>query len=380
MRLAVYTDYPYRRVGDAVYAERAFVLFLGGLARHVERLVLLGRLHPSAGRSLRSHYRLASEIEFIPLPYYESLARPYEVCARMADSLRRFWRELGGVDAVWLMGPHPLCLLFAAAALARRKRVFLGVRQDWPRYVRARHPRRRALHVAADLLEASYRLLAMGCPAIVVGPALAHNYRRARRLLPISVTLVNESDLVSPDAAWRSYEGELTALSVGRLETEKNPLLLADVLAGLTRRWRLVVCGEGPLEGELRRHLEALGVNGRADLVGYLPLDSGLMDLYRRSHALLHVSWTEGVPQVLFEAFAGALPVVATAVGGVPETVGDDALLVAPGDAEAPARALERIADDAQLRDRLVAGGLERARSHTLEAETTRVARFMATR
>lgn len=379
MRIAVYTDYPYRRQGESVYAERAFVIFLAGLARHVDRLVLLGRLHPGAVRSSRSHYRLVPEIDFVPLPYYETLARPREALARMGGSLRVFWRELEGVDGVWLLGPHAFGLLFAAAAFARRKRVFLGVRQDLPRYVRSRHPSRRALHLAADLLELSYRLLAIGCPTIVVGPGLAHHYRRARRLLPISVTLVNESDLAAAKKVRRSYAGELTALSVGRLEPEKNPLLLADVIAALDGRWRLVVCGEGPLEGELRRRLEELGADGRAELVGYLPLDAGLMDLYRRSHALLHISWTEGVPQVLFEAFASTLPIVATAVGGVREAVGDDALLVPPGGAGEPTRALERIADDEELRDRLVTGGLERARSRTLEAETARVARFMAT-
>ena len=45
------------------------------------------------------------------------------------------------------------------------------------------------------------------------------------------------------------------------------------------------------------------------------------------------MSWTEGLPQVLFEAFAAGTPVVATAVGGVPEAVGDAALLIPPGDA-----------------------------------------------
>ena len=50
----------------------------------------------------------------------------------------------------------------------------------------------------------------------------------------------------------------------------------------------------------------------RVDLRGYLPLDGGLLDLYRGADALLHVSWTEGVPQVLLEAFAAGLPVVAT--------------------------------------------------------------------
>jgi glycosyltransferase involved in cell wall biosynthesis len=381
VRLAVYTDYPYRQEGDAIYAERAFVLFLGELARRLDRLVLVGRLSPEPGRFGRSHYRVADEIEFVALPHYESLARPKDALRTIGQAASAFRAVLPAVDAVWLLGPHPFSLLFAALSLRRRRRVFLGVRQDFPRYVRARHPRRRAFHLAADALEASYRLLALRCPAIVVGPELAHKYRSARRLLPISVSLVHERDLPAPtDLPPRDYEGELTVLSVGRLESEKNPLLLADVLARLNqaaRRWRLVVCGEGPLERELRSRVESLGISDQVSLAGYVPNDGGLADLYQTSHALLHVSWTEGVPQVLFEAFAAGLPVVATAVGGVPAASGDDALLVPPGEVEAPAAALERVVGDPALRERLVQGGLRRVREHTIEAECSRVAAFL---
>ena len=70
-----------------------------------------------------------------------------------------------------------------------------------------------------------------------------------------------------------------SVLSVGRLETEKNPLLLAEVLARLDGGdWRLLICGEGPLEGELRERLRSLGVEDRAELLGYLPIHGGLMD------------------------------------------------------------------------------------------------------
>ena len=81
----------------------------------------------------------------------------------------------------------------------------------------------------------------------------------------------------------------------------------------------------------MEERLRELGVADHADLLGYVPIDGGLLDLYRSSHAFLHVSWTEGLPQTLFEAFASGLPVVATAVGGVPAAVGDAALLVEPG-------------------------------------------------
>jgi glycosyltransferase involved in cell wall biosynthesis len=102
-----------------------------------------------------------------------------------------------------------------------------------------------------------------------------------------------------------------------------------------------------------------------------------LLERYRTSHALLHVSWTEGVPQVLYEAFASGLPVVATAVGGVAEAAGPAALLVGPGDAAAAAGALERIAAEPALRARLIEHGLAVARAHTLEAEVARTAAFL---
>jgi glycosyltransferase involved in cell wall biosynthesis len=133
------------------------------------------------------------------------------------------------------------------------------------------------------------------------------------------------------------------------------------------------------MEDALRDRLEALGVADRCDLLGYVPWGDALARCYRGSDLLLHVSWTEGLPQVLFEAFAARLPVVATDVGGIRAAVGDATLLVPPGDAEAAAAALRTLATDAERRDALVARGLEHARAHTIEAETERVARFIAT-
>jgi glycosyltransferase involved in cell wall biosynthesis len=347
------------------------------VAAAAERTILLGQLDPDLPRA---HYRVPDHVEFTGLPSYSSMLSLRAPLA-MLRSLRAFWKLLPEVDVVWLLGPHPLCLAFAALAALRRKRITLGVRQDFPTYVRTRHPGRRLVHLLGDLLEGSYRLMARaGAPTVVVGPDIAANFKRARHLLPISVSLVRDSDIVDPaEAAARPWNGERQVLSVGRLETEKNPLLLADILARLDGGdWRLLICGEGPMEGELRDRLRSLGVEGRAELLGYLPIHGGLMERYRSVNAFLHVSWTEGMPQVLLEAFAAGTPVVATAVGGVPEAAGDAALLVPPGDAEAAAGALGRIAADPELRRRLVMKGIERVRGRTLEAESARVAYFLA--
>ena len=378
VRLAIYSDYSYRRNGDELWAERAVVVFLAGLARWLDGVTLVGRLEPEPGEWA---YRVPPQVKFAALPHYPSLARPAQAVRALASSVRRFWRVLDEVDGVWLLGPHPFAIAFALLAWCRGRSVTLGVRQDLPAYVSNRHPGRRSLRVAALVLEGVWRLLGRAWPVVVVGPDLARRYQRSRRMLPISISLVGADDIAGSEVLEsRDYDGELRVLSVGRLEAEKNPLLLADILGELATgegRWRLIVCGEGPMATDLRARLESLGVADRAELLGFVSLDNGLADLYRSSHLLLHCSWTEGVPQVLLEASAARLPMVATAVGGVPVAADGTALLVRAGDARAAADALRRLAGDAALRQRLTEVGAGRAREHSLEAETRLVADFL---
>ncbi len=379
-RLAIYADYPYARRDGEVRADRAFALFVGRVAPAFGRVVAIGRLDPTGAAA---KYPIGEGVEFVELPFYESLVGFAAVVAAVLRSFVVFWRTLDGVDVVWLLGPHPLANCFAVLGLLRRRRVVLGVRQDLVPYVRARRPGRRGLLLAATLLERSFRLLARRCPVVVVGPALAHNYRHAAEVLDVAISLVPAAAVVAPAAALaKDFEGTLEVLAVGRLDAEKNPLLLADVLASLLAsgevRWRLVVCGDGPLRGDLEARLTELGVADRAELRGYVPNDAGLAELYRRSHAFLHVSWTEGLPQVLLEALAAGLPTVATDVGGVGEAIGDAALHVGPGDPEAAAAALRRIAADPALRAHLVDAAHRYALDHTAERESERVAALLA--
>lgn len=378
MRLAVYTDYTYHRSGGEVYADRAFALFIAALRVHFSRLLLVGRLTPNAPEA---RYPVGSDVELLGLPFYPSLARPHEAIPTFARAAARFWRALPEIDCVWLLGPHPVAIVFALLARIRRKRVVLGVRQDLPAYARSRHRSRPGIRLAAWMLERSFRLLARVFPTVAVGPHLAHNYRRSRAVAEITVSLVDRREIVSPaEALERAYDGELQVLAVGRIEEEKNPLLLADALARLNhddRRWRLVVCGEGELRGPLEARLAELGQDDRAELLGYVPFGEALIELYRASHVFLHTAWTEGLPGVIVEAFAAGLPVVAADVGGIGEAVGDAAVLVPPGDPGRAAQAVARVGRDQGLRARLVARGNVYASAHNREAEARAVADFL---
>jgi glycosyltransferase involved in cell wall biosynthesis len=384
-RLGVYQDGPFRLLDDGRLApdpaDAPFFRFVSGVSRHFQGFTVFARVvggdDGADGESL-----LPPGTQVVALPDYGSLRRLGGVVRSGLRTGRAFWRGLDQVDVVWAFGPHPFELLLATLGSLRGKRVVLGVRQDTPSYFRARlpSPRWKPILAGIDAMDALHRLLAARLAATVVGEGNARRYKRGR-VLAISPSLVPAHALAAepPNRDWSS---EIELLTVGRIDTEKNPLLLVEAIAELERRrpgvFRLRWVGLGPLAADVRARASELGVADKIELLGYLPFPA-LLPRYREAHAFVHVSFTEGVPQVLNEALACGLPVIATDVGGVSEALdgGRAGLLVRPADREALVEAVLRVTDDAGLRRRLAEHGLEHARDRTLEAQAARVAAFL---
>lgn len=124
---------------------------------------------------------------------------------------------------------------------------------------------------------------------------------------------------------------------------------------------RLVLVGAGEQRVALGALAEQLGIAGRTTFLGWradVPRLLQALDLY------VQPSLSEGLPMALLEASAAGLPIVATAVGGVPEIVmdGQTGLLVAPQDPEAMAEALVRLLSDPNLASTLSTNARDRAR------------------
>jgi glycosyltransferase involved in cell wall biosynthesis len=146
-------------------------------------------------------------------------------------------------------------------------------------------------------------------------------------------------------------------LSVGRLESNKGFSHFLRALSILDARlpkdvlWVLV--GRGPEKDALERQIRESGLRDRVHLTGAIS-DSDLSALYGRSELVVHPTLYEGSSMVTLEAMAHRKPLVATAVGGIPDKVypGVNGLLVPPGDAAALAAAvLQAIASPERLRD-----------------------------
>jgi glycosyltransferase involved in cell wall biosynthesis len=379
VRLGLYIDAQYRRAGGRVltnYETAPFLQFGCEVGAHFDELVLFGR---EGGEDV--DHPLPEGVALAPLPFYPSLAHLGAVVAAMVRLPFALWRGLDRVDMVWCFGPHPFSLLLALLALVRRKRVALGVRQDTMTYFRTRLRGRagRPLLVPLRLLDLAWRALARRVPVTVVGQDIERRYGGPRPgVLNMQISLLREADVAEAPRAAPPGD-EVALLTVGRIDVEKNPLLLIDALAELGPRWRLTWVGTGPLAAAVAERAEEHGIAGRVELPGFVVPGPELLARYRAADAFVHVALTEGVPQVLVEAMGTGLPVVATAVGGVSAALEDGAagLLVPPDDRDALVAAVRALATDDEGRLRRAERGLALARERTLEAEGGRVARWL---
>jgi glycosyltransferase involved in cell wall biosynthesis len=151
----------------------------------------------------------------------------------------------------------------------------------------------------------------------------------------------------SPDAELASLERPLL-LAIGRLVGIKRfDILLRslNIVADTGRRFTFVLVGDGPEQDSLSRLAAELNLSERVLMCGYRRDARRLLlgaDLFVMSSDM------EGLPVVLLEAMAAQVPVVATAVGGIPEAVThqESALLVQPGNAGELASAIIQSLDD----------------------------------
>lgn len=160
--------------------------------------------------------------------------------------------------------------------------------------------------------------------------------------------------------------GRQLVMTAGRLSTDKGIHVLLDAVPAVLARTpeaRFVICGDGDQRGRLETQARDLGIS---DVVAFAGFRNDLDQWMPNADVFALPSFTEGLPNVLLEAHAGEVPVVATAVGGTPELVADGVTgwLVPPGDPPALADRIVRLLADDALRSRMGRAARQRVRDH----------------
>ncbi len=273
-----------------------------------------------------------------------------------------------GADVVHAHGLH-------AAALAS---LALAVPRGGPALVVTWHAGLPARGTRAGLLRLLERRVARAA-TVVLGAwsGMVDEVRglgaRDARLAPVSFPLHRgrvrpagaDGDKIR--AGLGALDGPLV-LAVGRLEAHKGYDVLLDAAArwrGMRPRPTVVVAGEGAERAALQRRVDTEELPVR--LLGHR---DDVPELLAAADLLVVPSRFESYPRVVHEALRAGVPLVAAAVGAVPELVGDAALLVPPEDPRELARAVAELLGDCAMRDRLAADGRVQATTWPTEDDT----------
>lgn len=191
--------------------------------------------------------------------------------------------------------------------------------------------------------------------------------------------LRNAVPLPAPDELRHEAAGRPTLLFLGEIARHKGVLELARAFARLTGEFpglTLVYGGTGAAMEELRQLTASLGLEGRVEFTGWVE-SQRKRALYAETTIFVLPSHAEGMPMALLEAMSWSLPVIATAVGGVPEMITHEAsgILIRPADEDALAAAIARLMRDAPLRERM--GGAARETIATRFSLTAAVERLL---
>jgi glycosyltransferase involved in cell wall biosynthesis len=217
-------------------------------------------------------------------------------------------------------------------------------------------------------------LFALTMDAVIVVSETIRKQITACRLLPESKVFcifngINAEPFIGKDDKKMSALKEAIGLTevdfvigtVARLVWFKGLQTLISALPNVLatcQQTRLLIVGDGPLRQELEQQSRQLGIHER---VFFLGEREDVSDLLTLLDVFVLPSVSEGMPITILEAMAAAKPIVATRVGGIPDTVseGQTALLVEPKDANALAEAIIRLYQNHDLRISMGKAGRE---------------------
>ena len=183
---------------------------------------------------------------------------------------------------------------------------------------------RRFDHVVAVSEEIYHDLRAGGMPA----------ERLSRIDNGISVPVLDAHQRDEVRAQWNLAPGEKLVVQIGRLARSKRNAFLLKAVSGLPRNIaaRVVLVGDGEERAALADYARNVGIDGRVIFAGYR---RDAADIMAAADVLAITSNKEGLPIVLLEAMAVGCPIIATAVGAIPQVLSSESAWIVPVDDDA---------------------------------------------
>lgn len=202
---------------------------------------------------------------------------------------------------------------------------------------------------------------------LVANSQIAVDRAIAKGIRPANIELVRNVVASEMNGHVANNRSSIRILFAGRLVPQKRAELFIETASQLLKRLpdaklEFIIAGDGPLRSGLERFVVNHGIGEQLSFLGE---QEDMSEVYRTSDMLVLTSDHEGTPNVILEAMAHGLPVVATNVGGIPDIVNEECgILVEPANVEEMIQASTKLILDRELRRELGKQGKDYVGKH----------------
>lgn len=375
LRLGFVSDRPMFDDGESLWMEPMQARLLSALRDRVQTFSFAMSCDPTHRELFSRRWEPTADSRAFRLPYIASFAEGFFRVAGCRKVVRAIERES---DVVVIQAPFSAVYALTRPRCPRVYQMTADVISAAAARKHLRGAKRLIAGAGARVIDRIQQSLIQSRSARLVahGEELWKHFGTENGIAILSGTL-HRDEILSVSRS-RPTDAPFRVLYVGYLRYWKGVDVLLeafDALRGQIPNAELRIVGSADdnshgIDELVRRRADGSSVNPAITLMGNRKFGPGLFQEYADADVLVVPSrGGEGTPRVLVEARAFACPVIGTRVSGIPFSIDDevDGLLIPPEDPSALAEAMLRIARDHDLRARLKAGGIERARRTTIE-------------
>ncbi|MHA7129393.1 glycosyltransferase family 4 protein [Algoriphagus namhaensis] len=370
MKLFAYNDFILKKSGDDFYGDDSHVLFITHTGeKFFEDYSLGSRIRKSEEPGF--YFIPNGKEHLLALPDYASVADFLKKPQLFTEARKILRGQLTKYDVFWLTWPHPISFLLLTL-IGRKKPKVLFIRQNLEELIRVRYSgiQRSAGLLFTKAMYAYARRFHRDALVVTVGHEMYERMRsQFKEVGYVSDCIVPQR--VSIPARLGFVGQNVKLIFVGRMEPEKGLMDLVDAVDRLTKKYpiELTLVGDGISKKPVEDRIKKLGLENKVQLAGYVPFGDSLFDLYSSHDVMVISSYSEGLPKIINEARAFALPIVSTAVGGIKTELKDEhtVIFVEPKNPNSLASGIQRLIEDPELYQKISYNLAQEFKQNSLE-------------
>jgi glycosyltransferase involved in cell wall biosynthesis len=386
MKLAYYYHIPIYKQNNKIYIPSYFGVFIDSLASEVEKLYLV--LHESVeNEKYENNYILkANNVEWINLGYKTA---SWHRTIFNKKILKEKLKAIEKVDAFIVRSPSPLAPYFHK--FFPTSKIWFMIVGDYiesSEQMKIGTVREKIVYQYLKLNTKHFETQIKKSKLLVNSGALFEKYK----IFTNNIHQIRTTTLSKKDFFYREdtcLGTEINLLYTGRIEKVKGLFELLEAFWELRKERADIYLNfvgwesdEGkPNEKSLINRAEELGIREYVKFHGMKAVGEELNSMYRKSDIYVIPSYHEGFPRTIWEALANCIPVIATKVGGIPNSLtnGENAILIEPQNVNQIKDSINSLLLNSELRQKLIKGGLIAVNENTLEIQTQKMIAILNT-